>query len=200
MISRKKKFIFIHIPRNGGTSVNFALKQFCINYPEEKPGVHKKVPAIFYKHASIKEICKSSQIKCKSFFKFTTVRNPWDRILSLYFWGIYIYPMQSFVQEKDFNSWVKNVFMYQEICEKFRRTQFDYISIDSKIKMDYIMRFENLQNDWLEVCKRLGIKVELPIIYKTDHENYTHYYNSESRRIIEKIFAIDIEHFGYQYS
>ena len=75
MILEKPKLLFIHIPRTGGSSIeNFF--NFCPCAP-----MNKKESQYSTLEES-KEYCK-----IENYFKFTIVRNPWDRLLSWFLWS-----------------------------------------------------------------------------------------------------------------
>jgi len=69
VISDRHKFIHIHIPKTGGTSVSVAL-----GYPEGKTPDHRRARVI-----------KKGVKDWDSYFKFTFVRNPWDLVVSDFF-------------------------------------------------------------------------------------------------------------------
>ena len=76
MIDHKNRFIFIHIPRTGGSSIERALGHrdwWSIHPPSKHLTTHiaKKIYAKYW----------------KDYFKFTFVRNPWDRMVSLLKYG-----------------------------------------------------------------------------------------------------------------
>ena len=96
MISHKLKFIFIHIPKTSGNSLSLFLKDFIDNdvilrasLMGENQGIsiicEKTKKSI--KHESIKYYENIYGQKINNYFKFTIVRNPYDRILSFYFWS-----------------------------------------------------------------------------------------------------------------
>ena len=73
MISHKYKCIFIHIPKTGGTSIENALLG------------GKKQPTRI-KHKRAKDYLKQYPKEWKQYFKFTVIRNPWDWMVSWYYW------------------------------------------------------------------------------------------------------------------
>ena len=68
-----------------------------------------------------------------------------------------------------------------------------------KLIVDFVGRFERLEEDFQTGCDRAGIHVKLPHLNRTQHQHYRHYYSERSRRLIEKCYQQDIELFGYQF-
>ena len=66
--------------------------------------------------------------------------------------------------------------------------------------MDFIGKFENLQEDFNKVCDKIGVKRErLPHRKKSIRKPYRDYYNSNTKKIVENLYGEDIEHFGYRF-
>lgn len=88
MISKKDKFIYIHIPRTGGTSVQSVLQKYMEYY--EHPVTKDRVP-VFPKHASLVHLLRDASLEKPSaledYFVFSFVRNPWDLVVSRYHLG-----------------------------------------------------------------------------------------------------------------
>ena len=90
MISHKHKFIFIHIPKCGGTSIEHSLLK-NENVTKITDDVKQKY-RIYYTHGGVdvqhRKIDQFKDVREKDYFTFTFVRNPWERFLSEYFYII----------------------------------------------------------------------------------------------------------------
>ena len=87
MISHSKKFIFIHIPKTGGTSIEIVLKGYIAEkYKIAGDNTFFIGPDI--KHHTASELLERyGKKKFGEYLKFCVIRNPWDRLLSLFYWG-----------------------------------------------------------------------------------------------------------------
>ena len=192
MISDKHKFIFIHITKTGGTSIQ---KLF-----QGKLKTHK-----FAKN--YKKLIGDE--KWNNYFKFAFVRNPWDKMVSQYFFiqkkhkGNYeltfrefILGFESFCQGNGFSQGNG-----EDISVEFNPVQLPWIlDDDGNCLVDFIGKFENFQKDFDLVCDKIGVpQRQLPHKNKSKHKNYTEYYDEETRAIVAKQFAKDIEYFDYKF-
>ena len=200
MILKKYKTLFVHIDKTGGTSVENALRVYA-----EDNRVHPK--PLRDKHLYIKEMMTPYTA---GFFKFSFVRNPWDRFVSFYFWQRAKYLRSN--PHPSFRSQVDYYYRYYKDKEQYlshkKRAPHSHLvpqiwwlrDDKGKVAADFIGRFENLQGDFNIICDRMGVeRVDLPHVNKSKHNPYTEYYTDESRETIGEIFAEDIQHFGYKF-
>lgn len=192
---RDTKSLFVHIPKSAGISVGYSLYG-------RKTGDHRTI-------ADYKLCLTRSEFA--SFFKFTFVRNPWDRLFSAYShmkrggrnqhdfdWSQkYLSGYNSF---DDFVSdWVNedNVRLGLHF-----RPQYEFLcSKGSTPEVDRICRFENIAKDYEDVRRKLGVGTELATHNATSSEkkDYRSYYNRKTIAIVESVYRQDIETFGYNF-
>lgn len=202
------KSIFIHIPKCAGTSVARALYRRRVG---NKDGNH--MTAGWYQLTFDEETYNR-------YFKFTFVRNPWDRLVSAYhfvkaggmseadrIWGERV--LSRFSSFDDFvKRWVieKNVTNIGEGLEKTRvvfAPQYGFVCIrGSKIPaVDFIGSFENIKTDFAHVAETIGVQVALDFLNVSNksQRSYIDEYTDESRSIVADVYRTDIEMFGYDF-
>ncbi|MEN3976878.1 sulfotransferase family protein [Emcibacter sp. SYSU 3D8] len=185
--------IFIHIPKTAGVSLKQSL------------GVREETG-----HADYRTFQMASPAKCRTYFKFAFVRNPWGRLLSAYSfldaggipkWDLYwrdrllmgVSSFEQFVLERLETPLVQDALHF--------RPQYSFLSDDSgAVMMDYIGRFETIDADFAHVCERLGIAVPLRHINRSAHSSYQDVYTPAMRDMVSRVYSRDIELFGYQFN
>ena len=208
VINHDKKFIFIHIPKNGGTSMYKSFGQ-----PSKQYDWH--IPAKYLRSVVSEEIWNT-------YYKFAFIRNPWDRLVSLY----------HFIGEREstgeFNEWVttyddsKDRGARQENGGYFgqtapwdkpvssaRKSQLYYVTDDSgELILDYIYRFEyinrglwNLVLDHTNMLPKNDIENHFPahVRQRKDKTPYTEFYNEKGLAHVDKYFKKDVEFFNYEF-
>jgi chondroitin 4-sulfotransferase 11 len=182
-----KPFIFVHIPKTGGISV---LR--CLNIDYRPLTSHS--PLTYY-----------PKYLRETAFSFTFVRNPFDRIVSAYNYLIQHrgntadshFADEHLKRHKNFNSFVKD-FENNETLQTWLHFLPMTSFIDDEIK--FVGRFENLQNDFNDVCDNIGIlRIPLNKINVSKHAHYSTYYNKKSKKIVENFYKKDINRFGYSF-
>ena len=140
-------------------------------------------------------------INFKDFFKFAVVRNPFDLIVSDYYWN-----------NNPANRLINN-FTFDQILEElkknkhptFRLFNFNRISNPNtnKLMVDKVIKFENLNKELPDVFNKLKIpfngKLEIFKKKSNREKDYKRFYNGKSIKLIEKIFWKEIEMFNYRF-
>jgi len=191
--------IFVHLPKTAGVSVARGLFGGL-------GGGHS--------HIGLYQIVFSER-EFHNYFKFTFVRNPWDRLLSAYEFlrdggmdeadrrwaeqhGRHFDDFDDFVRgwvnEENVLSYIHFVPQYRFLCAPFSR----------RILVDSIGRFEQLESDFDLVCRRLGLTgVQLPHHNRGpragERRDLREHYTLAARRIVERVYRTDIELFGYSF-
>lgn len=189
MINHEHKFLFIHVPRTGGTSIE---TQFQYN-GDEKRGDGKK-------HFNLEDYKKELTDKqFNTYFKFTFVRNPWDIMISKYVSNWYALKHRGgeigYQRGKSLKYFLDH---YQPAEHEHGDGLLDYFDPD---QMDFVGRFENRVEDIKYICEKIGINIDTNIKKRSmrKKKHYTEYYDDKTRDIVAKRYAKDIEYFGYKF-
>ena len=141
------------------------------------------------------------------FYKFTVVRNPWDRFVSYYLDYVEDQNEENFkdfallagtLQDASFpKPYLKNPVSLNLLSQSnvlFNK----YTNFND---FDKILKFENLENDFKDLCDDLDLEYEaLPhLAQSSDRAHYSEYYNEETKGIIEEAWSEDVTNFGYEY-
>jgi len=138
----------------------------------------------------------------RSLFKFAFVRNPWDRL-----WSMYKFTMKRgwIAPDMIFDDWVQSSWA-TEACEYqtpvvpiTQKPQMDWISVDGAIVIDYVGRYENVVDDFSEICNRIGVTLSLPHINSTPSSDYRKVYTDFSSDFVSHHYKKDIEAFDYEF-
>jgi Sulfotransferase family len=200
MISLQKSFLFVHIPKTAGNSIQSVLRDYSedqlVALRKEQDGIERfglrnpnyKVK----KHSTLSEYRHAlGDDRFRNLYKFTCVRNPWDRMVSYYF-----------TPTQNPEAWDRKKF--GGIISKAVPLE-DYLRLDKDeqdpfANVDYIMRFENLADDFSAVCAAIGVSPPtLPQYNRSTREHYSKYYDDELRELVRSRFAAEIERFGYTF-
>jgi len=191
---------------HGQTEVDRAILDDPDSFNTEKEGIHltltpssDKIVMIETNHDE--NAVEAFREKHPAFFeaawKFTVVRNPWDKYVSG--WR-YCHTTKSRTfervvespptREEDIHDW-HHMTRAQTEC---------IVDAEGELIVDFLCRFEQLQDGFDTVCERAGLpKIALPLIRRTDHERYREYYTENTRDIIAARYRKDIETFGYRF-
>ena len=199
MVSRTKKFIFTRINKTASTSVGKTLRPYIASRDLRR----------FNKHARTHTMLNDAN---KFYFKFAFVRNPWDRLFSVYCYRVrcnILFPKKCLKKPTtsvtpSFERWLNEIYdpdsIYHYKLEGFR-SQLDYLSDYRGVMLnDFVGRFENLQSDCDKIMDRLSLpKVNLPKVNVTKHPHYSTVYTNKLIDVIAERYADDIDYFNYDF-
>jgi len=210
MISRSKRFIFVHIYKTAGTSVRSAL----VEHVEEDSQVVKlcnrvtyklagkpaiKPKELAWKHAGAGEyLALMGEENFRRFFKFSIVRNPFDWQVSLY---EYIrqspgHHLHNFALAVDFLS-----FLRSGVGETTKPQASFLTSRNGELLVDFVGKFESLDKDFSKICEKIGAHGKLEHLNASTRSNLPEYYASpEAIDIVLENFHRDFNLFGYPKS
>jgi hypothetical protein len=215
LLSLRYGFLFVHIPKTGGTSIRVALRRYKWRDPYRillfflsrlsSLSGHRlacKLP----RHA--KAIAAYEMLPRDLFqklFKFAFVRNPWDLQVSSFHHIQRERPhllkgtteFESFLRMK--LSRGRNYVYHFDVSNE---PQSDYIvDMHRNVIVDFVGRYEHFDGDFEEVCKRIGIpRTGLPHKRQAgERSDYRKYYNDATAQLIADHFKSDIDMFGYSF-
>ncbi|WP_261134428.1 sulfotransferase family protein [Bacillus sp. Marseille-Q3570] len=208
IISHKYKFIFLKTKKTAGTSIEISLSRYCGDrdiitpiMPEDEkiraalgkyPQNNQIGQTNFYNHDSANKI-KSliGEDIWNSYYKFCFDRNPWDKVISLYYFLVRDPQKESF---DEFLSRGGYQYAYN----------FPIYTIDNDSVVDYIGRYENLENDLKSICDTISLPFDgwLPKAKGQFRKNRDHYctqYNEDQRELIGNYYKKEIDLFKYTF-
>lgn len=167
MVSHHHKCIFIHIPKNAGQSIeNVFLDLIGLSWEMRDPLLlrHNTNPMLGPKrlaHLKSHEYVEYKYVspqQYKEYITFAVIRNPWERAVSFYKYLGYdkICNFEDFiVKHLSKDLWHRE---YWFLCP-----QSEFIYYNGKLNVDYVLRFENLEEDFKMICKKLNLQnIPLP--------------------------------------
>lgn len=237
------KAVYIHIPKTGGTSFKKVFEPFInTDIVTEQSKIIKYQKNYYTNDLSVINFEISNALRnkealgdevWKNAFKFTLVRNPWDRYVSNWKWltrkerlfpkkGWHARGWQGMDGQITFENFVKQIqACYYELTpwhlywhDKWHiRNQIEHIvDNNDNIIVDYIGRFENIENEYRFICKKIGLdNLELPHLNHDGHYSgeekthdvkkihYSNYYNDELIDIVYERCKQDILTFNYDF-
>ena len=167
-----------------------------------------------------------------AYFKFAVTRNPWDLVVSQYHWAtrgdyadaykgrvrrslkrFWAYPpkvrknfrtlgtslARTFLKMDvvKFDFFVRHMLRYYPLNDRF------YFDRSGSVGLDFLIRYENLQDDYTSVCARIGIPTsQLPSLKtrtRSERRHYSTYYDDRTRELVRKAYHRHIDQFGYRF-
>jgi len=183
--------IFVHIPKCGGSSIKEMLRDM-----NEKSDIHSKLKDDFY-------LLEKRNVNLKKYFVFTILRNPWDRVVSYYFFYRDIIKKDELVANKakklDFSSWINYIATNQQKFKFIHENYLDYLTFNNNVVLDYNMNFHNFDQECSFLKNLLVFKTNTLHLNKTNHEDYKSYYGEKEINLVKIMYQRDIDFFEFDF-
>lgn len=203
-----KKLLYLSISKVGNTSIKASM--YNLAEGDSYRDIHTKVNQL---HVSGRI---RNMDKFQDFYKFTFVRNPFQRLVSCYenklhtdqaevgesisFLIYDAYLLGFLSKDRGFSSFARRVCMiHDRIADRhFASQSIGALGPDGRLALDYVGKMERMNADYEPLRQRFGL-APLPHYNKTKKEkNWMDYYDEKTARRVCRRYRTDIEVFGYQ--
>jgi hypothetical protein len=181
-----QKFIFIHPKKCGGSSIEILLRK---NFTDNIEPKHSQ-------HFTLSDVSKLIKNPLNDYFVFGCIRNPWNRMVSLYYHSIKHDKMATGLT---FNEYIRRPghWLNNNLSGK------SFFMHNGEYRMDAVAKLENFSEEMHPIMAKLNIaNYKIPCY---DHGTsrpkipYQEYYSKETKDFVAKKFEWDIEFFNYKF-
>ena len=205
IVSFRHQFIFTAIPKTATHAFRNALRlhlaendwEQCVLF-EKKYFPVKQLAEIGHGHISLRQLKPFILPPLfENYFKFCTVRNPFARFVSFCH---FINRDNQKMQTNPIDTMKRIIADKKTHGEILFRPQFEFVADnDGNLSVDFVCRFENLQNDFDKVCEKLNLPTaELKKINTTDSADFQDSFDDELKESVREFYRKDFEIFDYQ--
>ena len=222
LVSHRYKFIYTKTAKTASTSVEEFFEPFCKHVGEEvierpyestagiiglRMAYAKDQNAKWWNHmpaATIKE--QLGQEVWDSYFKFCTIRNPFEKCVSVFEHLAKKRPvrrpaLRSTLQRLHLSAEQRRFLNYLEQRPPIDRNKY---VIDGAFCLDDVIRYETLEADVARICTRLGVPFDRPIPrrktkFRRPEATVQRLFSLEARELVEELFAFELDYFGYSF-
>lgn len=213
IISPGRNFIFVHIPKTGGTSLALALEgramkeDILIGDTPKAQRRKRRLKGVetagrLWKHSTLRDIegLVSAEFIAQA-FTVTLVRNPWDRMVSFYHWlqdQSFEHPMVARAQAMGFKPFLDHAETRRAIAtHPYASYMRDADGVD---RGRLYVRLEAFEADAAPLWQHLGFELAMPHVNASNRaKDYQDYYDSDSREWVATLCAEDIARFEYSF-
>lgn len=214
IISRGRSYIFVHIPKTGGTSLALALEGRAMkddimlgDTPKARQRRHRVKPTPesgrLWKHSTLSDINGLvTPPEIAQMFSFTLVRNPWDRMVSYYHWlrdQGFDHPAVALAKAQTFEGFLNDP-QTQAAQRQWPASRYMTDAAGAEQCTSYI-RLEHFTQDAGPLMDHLGFALKMPWENRSNRAGTLNdHYSDKMRTIVADCCAEDIGRFGYNFS
>ncbi|WP_295532843.1 sulfotransferase family 2 domain-containing protein [uncultured Thioclava sp.] len=214
IVSHGRRYIFVHIPKTGGTALALALEARAMaddiligDTPKARRRKGRLAGAQtagrLWKHSTLADgIGLYDASEAHSYFTFTLVRNPWDRLVSYYHWlrvQSFDHPAVTLAKAQDFSGFLAAPQMQASIGAapygSYMRGP------DGAERCDLFLRLEHVEQDAAPLEAHLGFAIT-PFARANESSrarDWRRYYSDADHALVARLCAPDIARFGYSF-
>jgi len=216
LVSYEPPFMFVHIDKAAGSNIQHALRPLASHSVGGKwrrrlgwfgtlnrwGRLHQQVR--FSEHARAEDARRCLPPETYAgLFKFAFVRNPWDRLVSRH---AFLLRKKDHSQHRvvnalgGFDEYVRWETEGSRIHSRMRHQHAYVLGSEGKLIVDFVGYFERIEEDFAEVCRRIGIPARLqPAQASHARRDYRSCYTAETRELVARAYSKDIDLFGYSF-
>ncbi|MEM6897650.1 MAG: sulfotransferase family 2 domain-containing protein [Pseudomonadota bacterium] len=210
--SPERGYLFIHIPKTGGTSLALALEA------KAKPGDImagdtpkaqrrrrrlKGLPAKgrLWKHSTLRDLDGWLTDELDDLYIFTLVRNPWDRVVSYYHWlreQSFEHPAVTLAQSHDFSGFLNHPHTRSSLAAAPYASYVTDAAGQERARR--YLRLEHIEGDAAALSAELGISLDVPHVNRSERpKDWRAFYSESDSELLERLCGADIARFGYRF-
>jgi len=209
-ISFEHNFLFVHIPKTGGTSVRSALRPYQSDVASALPNVLLRRLGVnvnhylgsyrslqFRKHERIKTVARRLPSDVyESLFKFCFVRNPWDLLVSNY---SYVKSTKNHKRHRRTSTMTFAEFIEFAIAKEIGFQKPIVSDTKGQLMVDHVGKFETLTEDFQSIVSKIEVEATLPHLNRVTRPDYREYYDRRLLARVTDCYRDDIEAFEYEF-
>ncbi|PKP71408.1 MAG: Type II secretory pathway, pullulanase PulA [Alphaproteobacteria bacterium HGW-Alphaproteobacteria-4] len=214
IISRGRRYIFVHIPKTGGTALTAALESraladdILISDTPKARRRRRRLQGVqaagrIWKHATLADaIGLITAAEAQAFFTFTLVRNPWDRMVSYYHWlrsQTFAHPQVALARATDFSGFLNTPATQTAVGAT---PYASYLTLPGVGECcDAFLRLEHLAEDAAPLEAHLGFALPPTPRVNTSARaaDWRGYYSQSDAALVGRLCAADVARFGYEF-
>lgn len=214
ILSRARRYIFVHIPKTGGTALTLALEaraardDVILSDTPKGRARRRRLGGVqsagrLWKHSTLADIRGlATEAEIEGFFVFTLVRNPWDRMVSYYHWlrtQRFAHPAVALAQATDFAAFLAAPATQAALAA---HPYASYVTTGTgEERCDLFLRIEHLAEDAAALEAHLGFPLPpLPLANASARaRDWRGYYTDREADTVARLCAPDIARFGYRF-
>jgi len=206
ILSTGRNYVFVHIPKTGGTSLALALEARAMkddimlgDTPKARNRRHRvqgvATKGRLWKHSTLSDIdgLVPNEVPL--------VRNPWDRAVSYYHWlkvQKFDHPAVRLAKNSDFATFIS----HPQTITSLRQTPAAHYMrrADGKEQCNAYIRLEHFAKDAVPLVAHLGFDLSLTVQNTSDRRaDFRSYYTDKTAATLAECCAEDIARFGYSF-